>query len=156
MKKNNRGYLLTETLIVITIVATIITMVYAIIVNYYIKQENEVTKFNTSEGLYIAGQIQKYFEGYESDFLEEMDASVGYIDITNKYSNLSTNLDIKKIYFSKNDLNPIINNPSLKFSTAIKKNLNEQQNLDENSCDYRYFIVFKDNSYATVGIFCDE
>lgn len=154
MKKNNKGYLLTETLIVITVVATVITMVYALIVNYYIKQENEVTKFNTTEGLYIASQIEKYFSGFESDFIDEMDKNIGYLDITDKYTNLTSNLDIKKIYFSKNDINPIIEKE--KLGTAIKKNLYESQDIDTNSCDYRYLILFRDNSYSTVGIFCDE
>ena len=65
MQKNNQGYMLAETIIALTVIATVITMVYAITMNNYIKQNNELIKYNTAEGLYSAKNVKKYFYNKE-------------------------------------------------------------------------------------------
>ena len=40
-KKNNKGYFLVETIIVLTIVSTILTTLYVNSMNYYINEKND-------------------------------------------------------------------------------------------------------------------
>ena len=109
MIKNRKGYLLAESLIVITVVATVITVVYAVIMNYYIKQDNEVTKYNTPQGLHNAREIEKLCSVRENYFVSEMDEdNKTYLDITKFDFYINKNLDIYKIYFSKSDISNLI------------------------------------------------
>ena len=67
MSKNNQGYFLVETIIVLAIVATIITTLYVNSGQTYIKHKNELTKYNTVDGLYSANAVKKYLYTYEED-----------------------------------------------------------------------------------------
>ena len=152
MTKNNKGYLLAETLIAITVVATIITIVYAMIMNYYIKEDNEITKYNTAQGLYTATQIKKMLAFMENDNINSLGEndyiSVGIDDNFNKKMNIS------EIYFTKKDLTSLIENESI--PSTIKKFLKGINNDKTNQCDYRYVVIFDDNRYTVIGAGCDE
>ena len=156
MIKNKKGYLLAESIIAITVVATVITIVYAVIMNFYIKQDNEVTKYNTPQGLHNAEQIKKLCAVRESFFISEMDEeNKTYLDITNFDFYVNKSLDIYKIYFTKADLTNLIKDRSIPI--RIKRFLRDY-NKEENAerCEYKYIVIYDDNSYSMIGTVCDE
>lgn len=160
LKNNNKGYFLTEVIIVITIVAIAITVLYVNSMSTYIKQDNELTKFNTSDGIYCAGEIKDYFTSQETNFKSQIE-STGYLDIFSYFetSNVSLkkdffdSLNVQKVYFTNYNLKLFLDNSSI--IPSIKKDLKDLK-YDEDLCDYRYIIIFNDDSYSTVGVDCYE
>lgn len=153
LKNKNGGYLLTETLIAITVVATVITLVYAMTMSYYTNRDNSVSKFNTPQGLYDAQQIKKLCSTVEEkvlitkeDFIANNYTSLGFNDVKEK-------LGISEIYFSKSDLTSLINNESI--PNKIKRYLTEYNEDTINKCEYRYVVIYDDDSYSVVGSKCD-
>ena len=160
-KKCQKGYFLVETIISLTVVATIITVLYGTITSSFIKQNNEITRFNTTEGLYTTKEIDKYFKSDLNELKEKITDTNKYIDLEeymNTNSNLTTfqkfcnDLNVKKLYFSNYDMSKLIDD---KINVSMKKDLSIENKKDENRCNYRYLIIFNDNSYATVGIDCN-
>ena len=160
-KKCQKGYFLVETIISLTVVATIITVLYGTITSSFIKQNNEITRFNTTEGLYTTKEIDKYFKSDLNVLKEKITDTNKYIDLEeymNTNSNLTTfqkfcnDLNVKKLYFSNYDMSKLIDD---KINVSMKKDLIIENKKDENRCNYRYLIIFNDNSYATVGIDCN-
>lgn len=160
LKNNNKGYFLTEVIIVITIVALAITVLYVNSMSTYIKQDNELTKFNTSEGIYSVGAIKDYFANQEAIFKEQI-TETGYLDVLNYFDSASVvmkkdffnSLDVNKIYFTDYDLKSSIDEMSI--VPSIKKDLKKLK-YDEEVCEYRYIVIFNDNSYSTLGVDCYE
>ena len=161
-KKCQKGYFLVETIISLTVVATIITVLYGTITSSFIKQNNEITRFNTTEGLYTTKEIDKYFKSDLNELKEKITDTNKYIDLEeymNTNSNLTTfqkfcnDLNVKKLYFSNYDMSKLIDD---KINVSMKKDLIIENKKDENRCNYRYLIIFNDNSYATVGIDCNQ
>ena len=155
-KNNNQGYLLAETIIALTVIATVITLVYAITMNNYINQNNNLMKFNTAEGLYSAKNVKKYFYEKELEFKTQA-KNDNYIDITNEDASLVNELNIKKLYFSKYVV------PSEMYTLKdipypVRRNLKSispsESSVNAKKCDYRYILIFKDDSYSTVGVSC--
>ena len=160
-KKCQKGYFLVETIISLTVVATIITVLYGTITSSFIKQNNEITRFNTTEGLYTTKEIDKYFKSDLNELKEKITDTNKYIDLEeymNTNSNLTTfqkfcnDLNVKKLYFSNYDMSKLIDD---KINVSMKKDLIIENKKDENRGNYRYLIIFNDNSYATVGIDCN-
>ena len=170
MEKNcQKGYFLVETIISLTVVATIITIVYGAVTSSFIKQNDKLTKINTTEGIYATKEIDKYFK-YDLEKLEEsIKNENSYVDLDTYVNiNYSTNyeqfktfyetLNIKKLYFSKYDMKSLIDGTErdgTETPLAIRKSLTLENSKDENRCNYRYLIIFNDNSYATIGIDCN-
>lgn len=164
VKNCQKGYFLVETIISLTVVATIITILYATITNSFIKQNDELTRFNTTDGLYSVNEIKKFFEYDIDDLKSKITVDNSYIDLDSyilenqnndliTFRNFCNQLNIKNIYFSNYNMISLIN--SEKINAGIKKNLKLENEKDENRCNYRYLIIFKDNSYSTVGINCN-
>lgn len=149
MLKNNKAYILAETIIALAIVATAITIIYAITMNYFIKQNNNINKFNTTQGLYAAKEISKYYAKNVDTFISNLESS-DYIDITNNNPTLAFDLDIRKVYFSKYDVTTLLNNESIPL---LDKNDIKAKGYESN-CTYRYLIIFNDDSYSSVGVNC--
>lgn len=167
MEKNcQKGYFLVETIISLTVVATIITIVYGAVTSSFIKQNDKLTKINTTEGIYATKEIDKYFK-YDLEKLEKSITNENpYVNLdTYVKSNYSTNyeqfqqfykaLNIKnkKLYFSKYNMESLIKGKETPL--AIRKSLTLENSTDENRCNYRYLLIFKDNSFATIGIDCN-
>lgn len=160
MSKKNQGYFLAETIIVIAIIAIAITSLYVNTINMYIKQNNELTKYNTVDGLYSAMQIKKYFSNSENTFISNISQN-NYLDVINYLDNLNisykkdfiNSLDIKNIYFTTYDIDSFLSTSTI--DSSIKKFLNNIT-YEKNLCKYRYIIVFNDQSYSTVGVDCNE
>lgn len=154
MKNNkNKGYLLAETIIAITVVATVITIVYATVTSYLVKQDNEITKYNSPQGLYNAMQIEKLFSNTDDYTIDKL-GNKDYI-LIDSCGEICTNLNISKVYFSKPDITNLIKNEQLPI--RIKRFLTEKNKTHElNGCDYKYVIIYNDDSYTMLGSNCDE
>ena len=165
MRNKNKGYMLAESIIAITVVATVITIIFALIMNNYIKQDNEVTKFNTTQDLYVDVETQKLLQKVQPIFIQRLEEE-DYINIMtetqedfyNEYDieTYSEKLDIRKLYFmkyNKTSLNNLINNETL--PKIIKKEL-KNYDIEDNKCNYRYLIVYNDYSYSTIGVDCEN
>lgn len=165
MEKNcQKGYFLVETIISLTVVATIITIVYGAVTSSFIKQNDKLTKINTTEGIYATKEIDKYFK-YDLEKLEKSITNENpYVNLDTYVNiNYSTNyeqfktfyetLNIKKLYFSKYNMESLIKGTETPL--AIRKSLTLENSKDENRCNYRYLLIFEDNSFATIGIDCN-
>ena len=151
MFKNKKGYLLTETIIAITVIATVITVIYAISMNNYSAQNNTVMRYNTTDGLYVAKEVEKLFEESQSENIANIETS-NYMNLTNSKHQVIEALGIKKLYFSKYDMTTLLQNE--KFPVSISNQL-KSVDYEKDKCNYRYLMVFTDNSYATIGVDCN-
>lgn len=165
MRNKNKGYMLAESIIAITVVATVITIIFALIMNNYIKQDNEVTKFNTTQDLYVDVETQKLLNKIQPIFAQRLEEE-DYINIlTEKEEDFydeydietySEKLDMRKLYFmkyDKNSLDNLVDNEML--PKIIKKELRNYE-IEDKKCNYRYLIVYNDYSYSTIGVDCEN
>lgn len=157
MLKNTNGYILTETMIGITVVATVITIVYGITMNYYIKQDNNITKYNTTQGLYSGKDIKKYFEKYNDQFIQELADGINVVDKTNELcGEFCENLNISKLYIAKHNetaIDDLLNEDGV--PNTVKSELMKETILN-NVCDFDYIVIYNDDSYAVIGMNCYE
>ena len=160
LKNNNKGYFLAETIIVLTVVALAISTLYVNSMESYVKEKNELTKYNTVDGLYSANAVKKYLYKYVSDFKVNAN-STGYVDVNNylsiNYNKVSDidffkELNVKQLYFSTYDMSKLIR------SGVLTKNIQKELSSIENDskCVYRYIVIYKDYSYSLVGVSCGE
>lgn len=160
LKNNNKGYFLAETIIVLTVVALAITTLYVNSMESYVKEKNELTKYNTVDGLYSANAVKKYLYKYVNDFKVNANTN-GYIDVNNylngksiKVNNVTffKELNVKQLYFSTYDMTKLIS------SGVLKKNIQKElSNIENDSkCVYRYIVIYNDYSYSLVGVSCGE
>ena len=153
MKKN--GFVLLETLIATTLIATVFTIMYlefGTINENYKKTYNN----NTVEKLYATNNIKNFIlgNGYES-----ISSTTSYIDITNcnsftnqsQCTNLINVLEVKQAIFLKDDITNIkeslINDSSI--SDNFKKfisNLNYDTIVD----GYRLIVEYNDGQCASI------
>lgn len=165
MKKDcQKGYFLVETIICLAVVATIMTVLYASITTSYVRQYDNLTKYNTTKGLYSLLEVKKFFTKDINDLkfqLGDNDYVLvnDYIendsteDEINFFKDFCSDLEIDKIYFTEYDLTKIIDAKVL--GPKIQKNLNLEKDKHTNStCFYRYVVIYTDGSYATAGIDC--
>ena len=145
MRKKEKGYLLSESIIAITIVATVITTIYSIIMNYYVKKDNEITKYNTIQGLYTNRDMNKYLDVYLADFKNQLNQKE-YVDVTSFLDDpIFAKMDIKKIYFSNYRLDSLLYNDDI--PNSVKRQLKDVlEDENSNNCKYRYVILFYNNS----------
>lgn len=158
MSKNNQGYFLVETIIVLAIVATIITTLYVKSGQTYIKHKNELTKYNTVDGLYSANAVKKYLYTYEED-LKKAAKENGYTNVNNYFKNKNLDLtkmdffkelNVNKVYLSLYDMKDLLKDNEL--NTNIKEDLGNIEN--DNKCVYRYIVIFNDYSYSVSNLSC--
>ena len=157
-KKNNKGYFLVETIIVLTIVSTIITTLYVNSMNNYIKEKNELTKYNTVDGLYSANAIKKYLFIYEDELIKEV-ADKGYVNVNNFFSKKNMNINdidlfnelgFNRVYLSSYDMNKLVSSDEL--NSDMKNSVLNEKN--DGKCIYRYLVIYNDYSYGSVGLKC--
>ena len=165
MFKNSKGYLLTETIIAIATVATIITVIYTTSLGNYQAQDIELTKANTAEEVYTVRELRKFLYANENSYISQIEGNnyiqlfARNVQVENPTSEsqfideLSNALDIKYIYVSEYDLTPLLENEYI--NSQIKNSLIKKEDENDNNCAFRYLIIYNDNSYSTIGIRCE-
>lgn len=155
-KKNNKGFMLAETLIVTVFVASVLIFLFIQFSNLS-KSYDESYIYNTSEGLYALDDVKTYIES-DTTFIEYLNTNIEsrkYIDITD--CNLFTNKDyclkllklenIDKLFVTTNSVpKEDIKNVDDAFLTFINK-INVEG--DET---YRIVASFNNSTYATLRV----
>lgn len=158
MKKNVKGFVLTETLIISTVVITILIIIYGQFRNVT-DQHNLASKFNTVEGLYAVNNIKIFIEK-ENYVAMKNDIINGYLDITD----CSTSYYVENLYceqlYSKLNVQRIILTTSntRELQNYIFENNIFEDDLKEfinrssinNNAYYRLIVSFNNNTYATL------
>lgn len=157
---NNKGFIMTEALIISAIVLTALILIYAQFVRIERSYSNEYS-YNNVNGLYKLKQIETYIQDEDPDY-ENIKISIdGYLDVTN--CEIVTRKDYCKMLLSAADVEHLLifvndkesvlsklsaSNPySLKFTNFIKS-------IDYSDSNYGGQLVaeFKDGSFAAIPI----
>lgn len=160
MKKNQKGFMLFETLVVSTFVLGTLIFIYIQFTN--IKRNYEVSfKYNPILEVYYAKNMANFltYDGYNS-ILEELNNSEnGFVDITNCVLSSGTlcvdiknNIDVKTILFTTSNISKLkiyskSNNNN--FSEEFKKFINF---IPENSKNEQYRIIIEFNNGKFIDI----
>lgn len=169
MKKNNKGFILLETLLVSTFIITVLIYLYIQFSN--VKKSYDISfKYDTIQSLYGLKEISKFINnnyGY-GDFKDDADNSDNkYIELYNDntckltyfsdnfaYCNkIMSNLNIKTLLFVSSDVSYLKN--KLKTNNPYSNNLYLYlRNLDPYIADNAYILIaeFNDKSFATLKI----
>lgn len=155
-KFNNKGFFLTETIVVIGIVATVLVFLYGQISFFYQNYERNA-KYNTVEAIHAVRNIKKFI--VENDYTTSLVTSLGtntMIDITNYsfdatgfYPALITAIDADKVYFMSytGPSELILNHNDLDASFLdYLKTLNSGTKPD----NYRIIIKLNNGNYASL------
>ncbi len=145
-RKNNRGFMLTEALIVATIVISALIFLYTQIKNIINNYDNTF-RYNNINELYALNSFKKYIQQDAINSLADAADESGYIEITDcttyftneSYCNqLITELGIEKLIFSVADLSYIKDNNT--YNQDIKNFINY---INPNSTDGVYTLIAK-------------
>lgn len=155
-KKNNKGYMLAETLIVTVFVSSVLIFLFIQFTNLS-KSYDESYIYNTTEGLYALEDIKTYINKDQTfiSYLEENIDTLGYIDITdcNLFNNKEYCLNlieienIDKIFISTNLIpKDKVNGYNEDFNIFINKINREGEE------PYRLVASFKNSTFATIRL----
>lgn len=164
MKKNNKGFMLLETLVVSTFILG--TLIFLYIQFSAVKRTYDVSfRYNTIPGLYNAKTLSSYLSeyGYSSIDSKLSESTNGYVNITSCiYSGtlcnkIIENIDAKTVLYVGNNISVLKNNLSTSnydtniFNEEFKKYI-LQLNTTEANGKNRLIIEYNDNTFATVSI----
>ena len=159
MIKNNKGFAITEVLILSTVIIGILIFMYSQFKNINRSYQYSF-KYDTVEGMYLANNIVNYInsDNYDKLVEETTNRLEGYIDITNcdvelfntaSYCEaLFQKSEIDKLIFTEENLTKLRNN-MMNFDNDFKKYINQIKTTNEKK-DYRIIIKYKDGTYATM------
>lgn len=158
--KGNKGFVLTEALVISAIVLAALILIYAQFARINRAYSNEYS-YNNVSGIYKLKQIDTYLQDEDSSYERFMNSVDGYLDITDcsfadneKYCKmLVSSADIKHLLIAANDKVAIMsklkeNNPyKLKFTNFIKT-------VDDSDITYGGLLIaeFNDETYAAIPI----
>lgn len=159
MIKNNKGFVVTEVLILSTVIIGVLVFMYIQFKN--INREYQYSfKYDTVTGMYIANNILNYINNENYDILvNALEAgSAPYLDITSCNDQLFTTnyyceellekSNIEQILFAEENLGKLklkINDLDLDMQKYIK----QIQTLNSEN-DYRIIIKYKDDTFASL------
>lgn len=160
MKIDNRGFLLTEALIVITFVSLVLFYLFIQFNNVFANYEVTFI-YNTGSGLYKAHEVKKFL--LENDFgtvINELENDKVYLDLTTcpiiknttYCQGLMTDLEIEKLYFVKENITTFQNN--VENSSDFPEGLRTIMRyiiFDREHDGYRLIIKFIDGEYASIN-----
>ena len=159
MTKNNKGFVITEVLILSTVIIGVLVFMYSQFKNINRGYQYSF-KYDTPEGMYLANNIVNYINDGNYDKLVELlnTKPEGYVDITEcniDNSNLITycnalfqKSDIEKIIFTEENLTKIKQNMN-NLENDLKNYINQIKTTNEKN-DYRIIIKYKNNTFATM------
>ncbi len=160
MKIDNRGFLLTEALIVITFVSLVLFYLFIQFNNVF--DNYEVTFiYNTGSGLYKSNEVKKFL--LNNDFgvvINELENDNVYLDLTtcpivqntDYCQGLITDLEIEKLYFVKENITTFQSNVenSADFPSGLRT-IMRYIIFDREHDGYRLIIKFTNGEYASIN-----
>lgn len=159
MTKNNKGFVVTEVLILSTVIIGVLIFMYSQFKNINRGYQYSF-KYDTPEGMYLANNIVNYINEGNYDKLVELlnNTQEGYIDITEcniDNSNLISycealfqKSEIEKIIFTEENLEKIKQNMN-NFDNDLKNYINQIKTTNEKN-DYRIIIKYIDGTFASM------
>ena len=165
MEKKSKGFILAESLIVSTFVLGTLVFLYVQFSNVN-KKYDASFRYNTIEGLYAANHMKTFLmgSGYSHlvsyltvnrlPYIDITSCSTEYVTENSQCQNLINVLQIKQIIFTDENVeglkkNLASNNP---FSEGMKNFiLASSSSLEANQ--YRIWLEFQDNTYASIKIY---
>ena len=154
-KKNNKGFVLVETLVVTAFVAGVLIYLYLQFTNLNASYE-ESYRYNTVEGLYALKDIIDYLEGYENvdQLINDNINNLSYIDITD-CSIFAYLTYCKKLFGLENIKNIVVTHNSIPKDADFSGYSLGFQNFigkitPEGEQPYRLVAEFNNSTYATV------
>lgn len=159
MIKNEKGFALTEVLILSAVVIGVLTFMF-IQFKSINRSYQRSFKYDTPEGLYLANNILNYINENNYDMLVDklLNTSDGYIDITNCDINLYNTSSFCEDLYDKSGIEQIIftkENPS-KIKMNLKNLNNDMQDFIKqiktinSESDYRIIIKYTNGTFATM------
>lgn len=162
MKKNNKGFMITEALIISTIVLAILVFMYAQFRTIN-KGFNQTFKYNTVEDIYKTNEIKKFIEtDATNNMISLLNSSAnGYLDITEcnitTYNDVSfckylyEKLQIKSVLLLAEDVTNVVNGKMNNLETGTQNFLKYIKNNYTGNY-HRIVVSYKDGTYATLRI----
>jgi len=165
MKKlNNKGFMLTETMVVAMFILVTLVVLYSQFTNVY-NGYNKSFTYNTTNGLYATSNIRDYIykDGIDKIVFKLKYNNSPYVDITNcstdyfidtSYcSTLLNILDVNQVIFTYSNLSNVKNNMTglsvtmMDFINGIEKNSDSLDNI------FRIIVKFNDDTYTTLKVY---
>ena len=158
-KMNNKGFLLTEALVVSVLITTVLTALY---VNFKNVSTNvsDSFKYDSISSMYSLKSIRDYIEqenyvlmvsGLDFlDYVDISDCSSYYFSNTNYCKSIFDSIGIEKIIITKENMYSLINNKN-SLDSSFKKYIKKIKY--EKTDGYRLIASFIDKSYANIEIF---
>ena len=162
-KKNNKGFMLTEALVVSVLITTVLTFLYV----HFRKVSNKVNdsfKFDTIQSIYSLDSIRGYIEqeNYSSmvaslgvlDYIDISDCSIYYFSNPDFCKAIFSDAGIEKIFIVEENMYKLIKNRSFeKDYRAIPLGTYVKSIKYDKTDGYRLIGYFKDGSFANVKVF---
>ena len=162
MQKNNKGFMITEVLIVSTIVFSILIFMYAQFRSVY-NSFYQTLKYNPVESIYKANEIKSFIESDAKNNIVDLlsNSQNKYLDITE--CNIQTYNDVKmcKLLYEKLEIKQLLL-LSEDVTSAVASNLSQLDdgmikfikyiNNNYSGSYHRIVVAFKDGTYATLRI----
>ncbi len=159
MIKNEKGFALTEILILSAVVIGVLTFMFVQFKTIN-RSYQKSFKYDTPEGLYLANNILNYISSDNYDTLvEQLSATPeGYIDITNCSIDIYNKSSLCESLYRESGIEQIIftkENPA-RVKMSIKKFSNDMQDFIKqiktinSETDYRIIIKYTNGTFATM------
>lgn len=159
MKKNNKGFLLTEAFIASTFIVTVLTFLY-IQFRDISRGYEQTFKYNTINALYGVNNVRNllYEEGLTT--IKTAKGSALYLDITNcdiivdVYNEefcelLFNNINAKTVLFTDSDITALLTSDLSIFSEELQDYI-RALNYDRNTTTYRLIVEYNDNTFGSL------
>lgn len=151
MKKNNKGFFLAETIVVIALVTTVMAFVYPNVSKLYDNYKNRALYYDQSEDIYILRAVSKAEKDKIADAINILAGNDGLEDtgFTDIYGKEAGEYELEKLYVAK-----YLGNPT-SSSYNLNKYLKRVKKVKDDRNAYRLIGVFKlgdKTRYASIKI----
>ena len=154
--KNNKGYIMTEALIISAIVLTALILIYAQFARLN-KSYNESYYYNSVNGLYALNQVATFLDDDGIESIEN--ALTDYLDITN--CSYATDLNYCKLLIDGTNIKYLLytsNRPTVIMSALANNNTYDLRlrnfiktlSSPEDVCSHMLIAEFYDGTYAAI------
>lgn len=152
MQKNDKGFFLSETMVVIAVVAVVLLGVFKIFTSTYTNYK-EKENYNTVNAINAASTLQKYYSTIGLDYSTVIGDSA-YVELTNieqynsnYYNDLKETLEINRVYLI--NMEKIYQGTNLSsLNLPLRKYINT---LKSYSSQYVIIAVVNDNEFASIS-----